>query len=214
MEQLRKVLASKLDVWALLNTYFPGAASIEEELKPAVKSFMSMMESLSQDDTVPELIMSLFQCGAMMLYLGEALAEWVGVSEDWSAYAKAIGRPRDQLEADSLAKARSAGSSASAKPLMCTWLTKALQSKAAFQKRKKRGGVVTKTKFGERLFGGSRGSPHRRSPSPVPLSPDATPPATQLSDDEHIQEALRRSKADGKRSTTKPTEDEVLQGVY
>ena len=69
MEQLRKVLASKLDVWALLNTYFPGAASIEEELKPAVKSFMSMMESLSQDDTVPELIMSLFQCGAMMLYL-------------------------------------------------------------------------------------------------------------------------------------------------
>ena len=110
-----------------MNTYGPGAASTEEESKPAVKSFMNLMESLGQDETVPELIMSLFQCGAMTVFVAEPLGEWVGVSENWSTYAKAIGRPRDPLEAESLAKAWSARCSSSADPLMCTWLSKAVE---------------------------------------------------------------------------------------
>ena len=70
---------------------------------------------------------------------------------------------------------------------------------------------MTKTMFGDRTFGEARGSPNRRSPSPAPISPYRTPPATQLSDDEEIQEAVRRSKADGKRGTIIKTEEHVLQ---
>ena len=51
---------------------------------------------------------------------------------------------------------------------------------------------MTRTMFGDRTFGEARGSPNRRPPSPVPISPYRTPPATQLSDDEEIQEAGKR----------------------
>lgn len=54
-----------------------------------MKEFMAMFESLARDETVPELIMSMYQLGAMTLNMAQALAEWTSAAEDWSQYVKA-----------------------------------------------------------------------------------------------------------------------------